>query len=180
MLGSVGFAHAADDADTGRINRGAAEAQMPPSGSPPGGGPGERVDGVPAPMSTPSGATTGMATDVPSGPIGATRQTMPAKYSAENAAKDELPIMAQPLDLTDGQKQLIAKAVAGNPDVFIAGIEAAPAATTLSNDVILHDLPVTVTEQVPAVKGYKFVKLQDKILLVSPPNRTVVGEIAQQ
>jgi hypothetical protein len=45
--------------------------------------------------------------------------------------------------------------------------------------VELWDLPPGVEDQIPAVRGYKFVKGQDKVLLVSPPNRVVVGEITR-
>jgi hypothetical protein len=45
--------------------------------------------------------------------------------------------------------------------------------------VELWDLPPGVEDQVPAVRGYKFVKGLDKVLLVNPPNRVVVGEITQ-
>jgi hypothetical protein len=36
-----------------------------------------------------------------------------------------------------------------------------------------------VTEQVPALKGYKYVKLADKIMIVSAPNRIVIAEITR-
>jgi hypothetical protein len=38
-------------------------------------------------------------------------------------------------------------------------------------------VPASVTHDVPVVQGYKFVKLDDRILLVSPLDRTVVAEI---
>jgi hypothetical protein len=47
----------------------------------------------------------------------------------------------------------------------------------LPADVAIHALPEKLIDQVPALKGYKFVKLTNKI--VSPPNRIVVGEIAK-
>jgi hypothetical protein len=34
-------------------------------------------------------------------------------------------------------------------------------------------------DQIPAVRGYKYVKLQDKVLLVLPESRVVVGEVAR-
>jgi hypothetical protein len=43
-------------------------------------------------------------------------------------------------------------------------------------------LPATsdpMEDQIPAVRGYKYVKLQDKVLLVLPESRVVVGELAR-
>ena len=50
-------------------------------------------------------------------------------------------------------------------------------ANTLPADVKLFDLPEKVSEQVPVLKGYKYVKLNNKIVIVSAPNRIVVDEI---
>ena len=41
----------------------------------------------------------------------------------------------------------------------------------------LQELPASVTRDIPMVQGYKFVKLDDRILLVSPVDRTVVAEM---
>jgi hypothetical protein len=38
-------------------------------------------------------------------------------------------------------------------------------------------LPASVTRDIPVVQGYKFVKLDDRILLVSPADRLVVAEM---
>jgi|SoiMethySBSTD1v2_1073268.scaffolds.fasta_scaffold01271_35 hypothetical protein len=110
-------------------------------------------------------------------PIGATGQTMPAKFSAENDALDKIPIMGR-MALTADQARMLRDSLAASsqPD---AGIAAVGPATELPADVAIHDLPGNVTEQVPALKGYKFAKLADKIVIVSPPNRVVVGEIAK-
>jgi hypothetical protein len=112
-----------------------------------------------------------------SAPIGATGQTMPAKFSAENDALDKIPIMGR-LPLTADQTRMVRDSLAASsePD---AGTAAVGPATELPADVAIHDLPGNVTEQVPALKGYKFAKLADKIVIVSPPNRVVVGEIAK-
>jgi hypothetical protein len=185
LLGSLGIA-VAQSAD-GQINRGAGEAQMPPSGAPPGAmqqsGPGTSVNDVPSPPAS-STAATPAVTDpntggLPAGPIGATEQTMPSSLSEKNAREDQLPIMAQPLRLSAQDQQQIVQAVRDRKDVATAAVDAKPS-TELSSDVELYDLPASVTEQVPSVRGYKFVLLPDKILLVSPPNRIVVGEIAKQ
>jgi len=38
-------------------------------------------------------------------------------------------------------------------------------------------VPESATREVPMVQGYKFVKLDDRILLVSPVDRSVVAEM---
>jgi hypothetical protein len=43
----------------------------------------------------------------------------------------------------------------------------------------MFDLPEKVSEQVPALKGYKYVRLTNKIVIVSAPNRIVVGELTR-
>jgi len=48
-------------------------------------------------------------------------------------------------------------------------------ATALPSSAALQDLPASVTSDVPMVAGYKFVKLDDRILLVSPADRSVVA-----
>jgi len=47
----------------------------------------------------------------------------------------------------------------------------------LPRDVPLQELPASVTHDIPMVQGYKFVKLDDWILLVSPSDRMVVAEM---
>ncbi len=49
--------------------------------------------------------------------------------------------------------------------------------TALPDSIALRDLPAMVTDRIPQVKDYKFVKLDDRILLVNPESRLVVAEI---
>jgi len=112
----------------------------------------------------------------PSGPIGATPQTMPSKYSPENDAADKRPIMAHPVPLSDAEKRQIYDSVAGNAEAVARSIDVS-LASPLPSDVTLYELPKSLTEAMPAVRGFKYVKLENKVLLVDPPNRIVVGEI---
>ena len=115
---------------------------------------------------------------VPGAPIGSSRQTVPAKISPENAAKDERPIMAYRLALTDAQRQRIFEAVSADNDAVVRNIEAAPA-TLLPPDVAMQNFPQRLTDEIPTLQGLKYVRLPEKVLLVSPPNRIVVGEISR-
>lgn len=47
----------------------------------------------------------------------------------------------------------------------------------LPASVELHDLPAMVTSKIPLVRHHKFVKLDDRILVVRPADRVVVAEI---
>jgi hypothetical protein len=49
--------------------------------------------------------------------------------------------------------------------------------TAMPSSVPLQELPASVTQEIPLVQGYKFVKLDDRILLVSPVDRVVVAEM---
>ena len=111
---------------------------------------------------------------VPGAP--ADSQTDPAKYSERNNALDELPTMAFPLPLTDEQRQRIRAAVGKAP------VESASAqsADLLPSGITVRDLPRELTAEIPATRNLGYVRTSDKILLVSPPNRIVVGEIADQ
>jgi hypothetical protein len=56
---------------------------------------------------------------------------------------------------------------------------AAKPATILPAWVELSALPSGLEDQIPAVRGYKYVKPQDKVLLVLSESRVVVGEVAR-
>ncbi len=104
-------------------------------------------------------------------------QTVPAKFSQRNAALDELPTMAQPLPLSDQQKQQIFAAVSKS-NAQVATITARPA-DQLPSSVALSDMPADAAQQVPWAKDFKIVRLADRVLVVSAPNMIVVGEIGK-
>src|SRR5260370_699433 len=58
-----------------------------------------------------AGAPASTANAGPPGPIGATMQTMPAKFSHRNDLLDHMPVVAWPLPLDEQQRQQIYKAV---------------------------------------------------------------------
>jgi hypothetical protein len=109
-------------------------------------------------------------------PIGAGPETTPAKFNEDVAARDRIPIMARPLPLNDEQKQQIYDRVMNSEQIPVTQTTAQPA-TILPGAIELSELSPAIDEQIPAVRGYKYVKLQDRVLVVSPSNRVVVGEI---
>jgi len=104
-------------------------------------------------------------------------QTAPAKFSAKNDAIDKTPIMAYPPPLTDEQKRAIYQQVSQG-QVPVANVDAKPA-QQLPASTALQELPADLREQIPAVSDYKFLRLQDKVLLVNPRESIVVGEITK-
>jgi hypothetical protein len=135
-----------------------AHAQTPAATQPPGAGPGIFVDGM---------------LNVPNAP--ADTSTRPAKFSARNDRLDRIPLMARGPQLSDAQRKLIL-------DRVLAG-SSTPARTTagptdaLPASVAMQAWPADIAQQVPDLHDTKYVRLADKILVVRPENRIVIGEI---
>jgi hypothetical protein len=140
----------------------------------------------PDPLQTAAGqspaTTTGLAASGDTqqqGPIGATVQTMPAKFSERNDILDRVPIMAWPLLLSDQQRQQIYQAVMADQAQPVADADKLALSSALSTDQALngmHPLPESVRGIVNAM-GLKYVKAKDKVWLVDPATRTVVDQI---
>jgi hypothetical protein len=114
----------------------------------------------------------------PVGPIGASGDTIPAKYSARNAADDKLPLGAYRLKhLTEGQKQAIHRSIIrAHAPAATADNGVHPAVGDLvPSGIALNPLPDDATAQVPETKDLKYVTTRDKVVLVDPINMMVVG-----
>ena len=125
------------------------------------------------------GADAGVFVDgrlnVPNAP--AETATTPSKVSRHNEQLDDIPIMARGPQLTDAQRKLIVErvmAAGGAP----AQVDAFPTAK-LPAGVDMQAWPGDLVGQVPSIRGTKYVKLSDKVLVVRPENRIVVEEIAR-
>jgi hypothetical protein len=100
-------------------------------------------------------------------------QTEPAKFSEKNAADDKLIITAYTLKaLTAEQRRAIFQALKDQPagGAFNAdiGVKMPPA-------IELRALPAELTAQVPQIKDYHYAIADNRVLLVAPINRVVVG-----
>jgi hypothetical protein len=104
-------------------------------------------------------------------------QDVPAKFSAKNDADDHLPTMARPLPLTDQQRREIYDRIVKGQAPVVAST--AKLADEFNNWTDLQELPADVTDKVPFVRDYKYVKLADKVLLINPRERIVIDEIKQ-
>jgi hypothetical protein len=114
----------------------------------------------------------------PSGPIGATIQTMPAKFSQRNDLLDHMPMMAWPLPLDAQQRQQIYQAVMDDkspPAADAAKLKPANA-LTFEQRRDMRPLPESLTA-IDGLQGLKYLKGKDKVLLVRPSTGIVVDEV---
>jgi len=177
--------------DTGQINRGFDE-KLPASSQP---RPIPNVAQVstalampdsdqpaPGPQTAGADATTGSAP--PAGqtqaPIGATGQTMPAKFSQRNDTLDRVPIMALPIPLSEQDRQRIFRAVMADKTSVAADADHLVPTGELDAAQALHEthpLPASV-RAIPGVRQLVYLKSKNKIFLVEPATRIVVVEIS--
>lgn len=156
-----------------------AGAQTPPSNSGtqsaespkvPGGAGAQAVEQAPRP-----GVFVNGTLNVPNAP--GDTSTTPAKYSATNDRLDQIPLMARGPQLTDAQRKLIVdRVMAGSPAA--ARVTAHPA-DVLPASVPMQAWPADVVQQVPDIRDTKFVTVDDKILVVRPESRIVIGEVGR-
>jgi hypothetical protein len=100
-----------------------------------------------------------------------------------NEATGSIDLAAQTgwIELSDEQRGFLFLGVMNLtdvPDVELpetAALLGLPA--VLPDSVELQDLPAMVTRKIPLVRHHKFVKLDDRILVVRPADRVVVSEI---
>jgi hypothetical protein len=126
-----------------------------------------------------TGAGLSIAPAAPPGPIGATVQTMPAKFSQRNDLLDHLPIMAWPLRLSDEQQRQIVQAVMADKAKAAPAADALKPASMLSYKQTrdMHPLPQQLSA-IDGLQGLQYVKGKKKVLLVRPTVGIVVDEIA--
>jgi len=106
--------------------------------------------------------------------------TVPAKYSAQNAADDKISIAGYRLKyLKPEQRAEIARALGSaapksvpeQETLAVVGAEI-PAPFSLQD---LVPIPASVTGQFPGLTGFTFVRAGTKILIVDPENNIVIG-----
>jgi hypothetical protein len=157
-------------------------ALMAPDNGAPSAGPGS----TPAPngaeqltTGSSSASTSAVESAAPTGPIGATTQTMPAKFSQRNDVLDRVPPTAWPLPLNEEQRRQIFNSVMADGSPPAAGAAALKPGSSLSFEqtLDLHPLPGAVADM-DGLHGLQYVKGKDRVLLVRPPNGIVVDEIA--
>jgi hypothetical protein len=81
------------------------------------------------------------------------------------------------LAINDEQRGHIFDGVMRISDAPVADGPAPEVADALTEQVPMQDLPAGVTQDIPLVQGHKFVKFDDRILIVNPSSRLVVAMI---
>jgi Protein of unknown function (DUF1236) len=81
------------------------------------------------------------------------------------------------LALSDEQRGRIYDGVMRIADAPVAQAPAPALADALPGEVPMQDLPASVTREIPLVRGHKFVKFDDRIVVVNPASRLVVAMI---
>jgi hypothetical protein len=110
---------------------------------------------------------------------GASSQTVPAKFSSEKANLAEESIMGHPLQLNDQQRSAVWKALAEKDTTDSARgktIHEEPG-VFLPPLVQGQEFPSGLTSEIPLLRGLKYVKVEDKVLIVQPANGIVRGVI---
>ena len=106
--------------------------------------------------------------------LGTTHAAIVDDYDIETEVTGSINLAAAPrLSLTDEQRGFIFLGVINLPDVPELAMRAPEPGVPLSQTVELHEIPAMVIRRIPEVSGYKFVKLEDRILLVSADTRQV-------
>lgn len=159
--------------DTGQINPGS--APKPWSDAPPQGQQPSQQEARAALMMPDNGVSSAGE----AGPIGATLQTMPEKFSDRNKVLDHVPTTAWPLPLNEQQREQIYKTVMADKSQPAGDAAALKPGDFLTYEQTLdeHPLPPAVTT-IDGLQGLEYVKGKDKVLLVRPPNGFVVDEIS--
>jgi hypothetical protein len=81
------------------------------------------------------------------------------------------------LAISDEQRGHIFDVVMRISDAPVAVGPALEIADALSEQVSIQDLPADLTQDIPLIHGDKFVKFDDRILIVDPSSRLVVAMI---
>jgi hypothetical protein len=81
------------------------------------------------------------------------------------------------LAISDEQRGHIFDSVMRMSDAPVANGPSPEIADLLPEEVPMQDLPAGVTQDIPLAQGHKFVKFDDRILIVNPSSRLVVALI---
>jgi hypothetical protein len=153
---------------------------QPISRQPSAGGPPAATTGTSGGQQAPTQGANGASSEPqPSGPIGSFGQTIPAKFSKRNDVLDHVPIAAIPLPLTAEQRKQVYDAVMAEKSQPIEGADALKPASELSPDQALNGMR-PLPESVRSIDGLSrlyYIRTKDRIFLIEPNVRTVVGEI---
>ena len=85
--------------------------------------------------------------------------------------------VAPELSISDEQRGQIFASVIGMSDAPTAEGPPPEIADRVQGEMPMQDLPVRIIQDIPMVRGHKFVKFEDRILIVDPSSQLVVAMI---
>jgi hypothetical protein len=106
--------------------------------------------------------------------LGTTHAAIVDDFDIETEVTGSINLAAGPrLSLSDEQRGLIFVGIINLSNVPELAMRAPQPGVPLARTIELHEIPAMVTRRIPELGGYKFVKLEDRILLVSAETRQV-------
>ncbi|HEY5378354.1 MAG TPA: DUF1236 domain-containing protein [Pseudolabrys sp.] len=88
-------------------------------------------------------------------------------------------VTQQPIKLTPVQRQTIYRTIVRQPVQEVQPTVEYRVGTRVPRDARLYALPQQVGVDVPAIRSYKYMMVNDRVVLVDPATGEVVGEVAQ-
>jgi hypothetical protein len=99
-------------------------------------------------------------------------------YDREMDATGSISLAAVPrLSLSDEERGLIFLGVINMPNVPELAMRAPETGVPLAKTIELQEIPAMVIRRIPELRGYKFVKLEDRILVVGAETRQIEAMI---
>jgi hypothetical protein len=110
--------------------------------------------------------------------LGTTYAEIIDDYDRETEATGSINLAAMPrLSLSDEERALVFLGVINLPNIPELAMRAPEPGVPVARTVELQEIPAMVVRRIPEVRGYKFVKLDDRILVVSADTRQVEAMI---
>jgi hypothetical protein len=88
-------------------------------------------------------------------------------------------VTQQPLVLTPVQRQTVYRTIVQQPVQEVSPTVEYRVGTRVPADARLYEMPPQVAVEVPAIKSYKYMRVNDRVVLVDPATSEVVGEVSQ-
>lgn len=88
-------------------------------------------------------------------------------------------VTTEPLQLTPVQRQTIYRTIVQQPVAAPSPTVEYRVGTRIPGSVRLFSVPDSVAVEVPAVKAYKYMVVNDRVVLVDPATSQVVAELAR-
>jgi hypothetical protein len=88
-------------------------------------------------------------------------------------------VTQQPVELTPVQRQTIYRTIARQPVQVAPPTVEYRVGTRVPADARLYAVPPQVAVEVPAIRTYKYMMVNDRVVLVDPATSEVVAEVAQ-